>query len=42
MFSPRVLFLEDLHLQLHGAGRDFLRLRALVASALFPTDLLPS
>lgn len=36
------MFLEDLHLQLHGAGRDFHRLRGLVASALFQTDLLPS
>lgn len=36
------MFLEDLHLQLRGAGRDFHPLRGLVASALFQTDLLPS
>lgn len=37
-----LVFLEELHLQLHGAGRDFYWLRGLVASALFQTDLLPS
>lgn len=36
------MFLEDVYLQLCGAGRDFYRPRGLVASALFQTDLLPS
>lgn len=36
------MFLEDVLLQLCGAGRDSYRLLGLVASALLQTDLLPS